>query len=243
MVSTVEAKASWISYRSRSCSAIPLRASSRGTARAGAISRPSPPETKSTDATSASTIRARTGRCRARAQPSSASSTTAAPSLRGEELPAVIVAPGPAPKTIGSPASFSRVLSGRSDSSRTTPRCAVTRSSKKPASQAAASLRWLPSAYSSCAARVMPQVAVVSAWLSPIDSPVRGSATWGAIGARSRGRSSARAASFAWVVRAAENRSSARCRRGPTSSGVSLMLSAPPAIPASIWPRRILLLM
>ena len=37
-------------------------------------------------------------------------------------------------------------------------------------------MRWLASASSSCASRVIPHCAVVSAWCSPIDSPVRGSA-------------------------------------------------------------------
>ena len=70
----------------------PLRASSRGTAYARAISRPSLPWTKSTAAASASTTAASAGRSRASAQSSDASSTVEAPSVSGVELPAVMVA-------------------------------------------------------------------------------------------------------------------------------------------------------
>ncbi len=69
--------------------------------------------------------------------------------------------------------------SGRRKPSRFRPRNGTSRSSKKPASYAAASLWWLSSANRSCASRAMcHSFAICSQW-SPIDLPVRGSATPG----------------------------------------------------------------
>ena len=62
-----------------------------------------------------------TGRSCAAAHSSLASSTVEAPSVSGVELPAVIVAVGPEPKTGRSVASFSSEESGRRVSSRVRP--------------------------------------------------------------------------------------------------------------------------
>ena len=87
----------------------------------------------------------------------------------------------------------------------------------------------------------MPHSLVVMAWLSPIDSPVRGSALRGWSGARSPGRtfSSAAIRPLASLARLA----SSRILRSlsPTASGASDVVSAPPAMPDSILPSAILL--
>ena len=72
VLSTVPAKASWISKKSMSARVRPWRASSRGTAKAGAMSSPSLPWTKSTAAASASTTAASLGRSWASAHSSDA---------------------------------------------------------------------------------------------------------------------------------------------------------------------------
>jgi len=100
------------------------------------ISRPSAPEVKSTATVRASTTAA-SGRCpRSSAHSGDESSTTDAPSDSGVEFPAVIVAGTSRsfPNTGFSDASFSSEVSGRSDSSRASPRYGVIRPSKKPRS-------------------------------------------------------------------------------------------------------------
>ncbi len=159
------------------------------------------------------------------------------------ELPAVIVAgvSRPLPKTGLSLASFAKEVSLRRFASRVSPRYGVMRSSKNPRSYAAASAWWLAAAISSCASRVIRQAAVVSAWCSPMDRPVRGSAVVGAAGARCAGRMVASAASFAGVDFARDRSSSARRSGSLTATGASDVESTPPAMPDSIWPSRILL--
>ncbi|CPU64277.1 Uncharacterised protein [Mycobacteroides abscessus] len=86
----------------------------------------------------------------------------------------------------------------------------------------------------------MSQRAVVIAWCSPIDRPVRGSSVAGVRGARSAGRTFANALTrwpnvLAWLAS-----SSARRRPSLTAMGASDTVSEPPATPDSTWPRRIL---
>ena len=95
--------------------------------------------------------------------------------MSGVELPAVMVAASPLPKTGLSLASFSTVESARRLLSRSTPRNGVTWSSKKPRSYAAASFWCDAAASSSCASRVIRHSSAVRAACSPIDSRVRGS--------------------------------------------------------------------
>jgi hypothetical protein len=83
-------------------------------------------------------------------------STIALPSLSGDELPAVTVPPV---RNAGvSPASASSELSARTPSSRVMelPATGTISSSKTPWSHAAAALRWLRRANSSCSSREMP---------------------------------------------------------------------------------------
>ncbi len=177
-----------------------------------------------------------------RPTPESASSTVDAPSVSGVELPAVIVAgvSSRLPNTGLSAASLSIEVSGRRFASRTRPRYGVMRSSKKPASYAAARRWWLASARASWSSRVMPHSAVVRAWCSPIDSPVRGSATSGATGVRWLGRIFATAASFCGSVLARLSSSSAARSCSVTTIGASDAESTPPATATSIRPSRIL---
>ena len=64
---------------------------------------------------------------------SSATQTEAAPSVRGDELPAVRLPVGPRSNTVGNEANFSSVLSGRGRTSLSTPKAGWTRSRKNPA--------------------------------------------------------------------------------------------------------------
>ena len=64
----------------------------------------------------------------------------------------------------------------------------TTKSSKKPAFQAAAAFTWLALASSSCSRRPMPHSFAISSQCSPIESPVLGSVMAGTEGLKSRGR-------------------------------------------------------
>ena len=167
----------------------------RGTAYAGAISSPSLPCTKSTAAVSWSTRKASGSRSCSEAHASELSSTAEAPSVSGVELPAVIVAPSPLPKTGLSFASDSTVESGRRLESRSSPRNGVTWSSKKPASYAAARCWCDAAASSSCSSRPTRHSSAVSAACSPIESLVRGSPFCGIASPMSVGRICASAVS------------------------------------------------
>ena len=141
-------------------------------AKAGAISRPS--TRKSTEAISQSTSFTRGVVEGRRARPfDEATQIAAAPSVSGEELPAVSV---PLPlvrsKVGGSRASFSSDVSLRGMVSRFTSPTGITRSSKKPLSQAATALRWLCSAISSCSARPICHSFAVISVCSPMLRPV-----------------------------------------------------------------------
>ena len=84
-----------------------------------------------------------------------ATQMAAAPSVSGEELPAVrrALAAGAVERRAAARASFSSDVSLRGMVSRVTSPTGITRSSKKPRSQAATALRWLASAISSCSSR------------------------------------------------------------------------------------------
>ena len=79
------------------------------------------------------------------------------------------------------------------------------------------------------------------AWCSPIDRPVRGSLFWGISGTSWPGRKPVNAFSRAPTERA--RLASSNTVRSPsfTAIGASEVVSTPPAMPHSIWPRAILL--
>ena len=84
---------------------------------------------------------------------SDVTSTADAPSVSGEEVPAVTV---PVSRNAGfSPASASLLVPGRMQPSLVTPLIATISASNLPAAWAAAALAWLATASSSCSARVI----------------------------------------------------------------------------------------
>ena len=101
---------------------------------------------------------------------SSPMKSAAAPSLSGDEFPAVTVPS--ARKTGRSLASASSELDGRMLSSRSTsvPATGTISSSKRPASQAAAACRWLRRAKASCASREIEYRSARISALSPSDT-------------------------------------------------------------------------
>jgi hypothetical protein len=171
------------------------------------------------------------------AHSSLASSTTAAPSLSGVELPAVIVSPN----TGSSFASFSALESGRRFWSRSSPAYGVTRSSKKPRSYAAASRWWLAAASSSCASREIFHSFAVIAACSPMLRPVRGSALRGMSGTMWLGRRRPTSLTRAPVLFARRASIITLRRSSLRPTGASEAVSAPPAMPASTCPSAILL--
>ena len=104
---------------------------------------------------------------------------------------------------------------------------------------AAAALRWLRYAIQSCSSRVMPFSRAIFSADWPMVRPVDGSAMAGAWGARSAGRSLAKAFSFAARLRALEASTRVWAIRRLCRMGMSDRLSAPPAIPTEAWPSRI----
>ena len=91
-----------------------------------------------------------------------------APSLIGEELPAVTV---PSLVNAGfNAASFAAVVSGRIDSSRVTDSTGNTYPSCRPLSHAAAARSCERSAHSSCASREMPSSAATASAQAPSDA-------------------------------------------------------------------------
>jgi hypothetical protein len=77
----------------------------------------------------------------------------------------------------------------------------------------------------------------ISSQCSPIDSPVRGSATVGACGLRSRGRNDSHGASRCPKVLPRALASAIREKPRLATIGTSLTVSTPPAIAHSISPR------
>src|SRR3954471_20496399 len=95
-------------------------------------------------------------------------------------------------------------------------------------------------ANSSCSSRpISHSLAVIAAW-SPMARPVRGSALRGISGTSWPGRIRASAFSRSCRVLALFRLMSTRRRSSPTASGASDVVSTPPAMPDSIWPRAIL---
>jgi hypothetical protein len=141
-------------------------------AKAGAINRPS--TRKSTEAISQSTSRTRGVSEGNRARPFEvAAQIAAAPSVSGEELPAVRL-PLPLVRSNegGSLASRSSEVSLRGMASRFVSPTGITRSSKKPLSQPATALRWLSSASWSCSSRPICHSLAVISVCSPMLKPV-----------------------------------------------------------------------
>ena len=174
------------------------------------------------------------------AHSSDASSTVEAPSVSGVELPAVMVAASPLPKTGLSLASFSTVESGRRLLSRSRPRNGVIWSSRKPASYAAARCWCDGAASSSCSSRPICHSSAVSAAWSPIDRPVRGSPFCGMDEADVAGPDRGERGQPARVSWAELTLSSFLRSFSPIATGASEVVSVPPAMPTSIWPRAIL---
>ena len=85
------------------------------------------------------------------------------------------------------------------------------------------------------------QVLAISSQLCPIDRPVRGSTTPGSTGLRSRGRSFSQGASRWPEAAAAVAREQQFAKRAENTTGGSLTVSTPQAMPDSIWPSAILL--
>ncbi len=86
----------------------------------------------------------------------------------------------------------------------------------------------------------MSHSSAVSAADSPIDSPVRGSLFCGMEGARCCGRTLASAASRPCTDLARLASSRILRSRSLIAIGASEVVSVPPAMPTSIWPRAIL---
>ena len=116
----------------------------------------------------------------------------------------------------------------------------MARSSKKPRLQAATRFRWLATASSSCASRLMSHWRAVIAACSPIDMPVRGSALRGASGMTWVGRSLRSSASRCGTLFARLICSRTRRKSSLTAIGASEAVSTPPAMPLSTWPSAIL---
>src|SRR6266545_194184 len=144
----------------------------RGIAYAGAMSRPS--VRRSTAAISQSTSRARGRDPGRRLSPAPvATHRPAAPSVRGEELPAVSVPLPLARSNAGcSFARRSRLVSARGKPSRDIPATGTIRSSKNPAFCPASAFSWLASASLSCGSRAMLQAFAISSQCSPMLLPV-----------------------------------------------------------------------
>ena len=173
------------------------------------------------------------------------SSTAAAPSVSGEELPAV-TDPYLRSKTGLSLASAS------SDVSERTPLSAVMTWSisgplnqgaisavSRPSAVAAAARWWLISASRSCSSRLMPFSLAIFSADCPIVSPVDGSAIAGVTGTRSRGRTRPRAAIRPPKLRALLASTRIWLKRREWRIGMSESDSTPPARIASAWPSRI----
>ena len=109
----------------------------------------------------------------------------------------------------------------------------------RPSCAPAAARRWLMSASSSCASRVMPFSLAIFSALWPIVSPVLGSAMAGVTGTRSRGRilPNAPARSAKVFARLASMRM--RLMRLECRIGMSVSVSTPPARMVSACPRAI----
>ncbi len=160
--------------------------------------------------------------------------------MSGVEFAAVMVAASPLPKTGLSLASFSTEESARRFWSRSRPWNGVTRSSRKPRSYAAARFLCEATASSSCSSRPICHSRAVSAADSPMDRPVRGSLFCGIAGARCWGRILVSAASRPCRLLARLASSRILRSRSLTAIGASEVVSVPPAMPTSIWPRAIL---
>src|SRR5262249_32968602 len=139
-----------------------------------------------------------------------------APSVNGDELPAV-TDPNFLSNTGGGFASCSRLESRRVflsvvalSSDFGGGRTGTTSGGAQTLSQPAAALRWLASASSSCASREMPFSLAIFSADSPIESPVVNSAMAGGFGESSAGRNPDRALAFWLAFFARERRMSLR---------------------------------
>ncbi len=100
------------------------------------------------------------------AKRSDVTSTAAAPSVSGDEVPAVTV---PSRTNAGSSAaSPASVVSGRGQPSSPTPATVTISSASRPPATAAAALRWLSTANASCSARPTPKRAATFSAVSPM---------------------------------------------------------------------------
>ncbi len=239
--STCAANASCISTRPRSLHAIFARSNAFGTAYAGPIRSCSP---GSSAATAYERMNARGSYPRLRAASSLMSTTAAAPSVRGDAFAAVTV-PYRLSNTGRSFAICSSVESARIPLSRSIGRpdtggeIGAISARRRPSSVPACASRWLLSANSSCASRVMPFSLAIFSADCPIVSPVDGSAMAGLTGMRSLGRKVDNnrirsPADFALLRPTKSSEKRLECR-----IGTSDRLSAPPAITTSACPRAI----
>jgi hypothetical protein len=143
------ANASFSSITSMSFAASPARVSAFRVAGTG----PMPITSASQPATATERIRARIVRPWAFAYASDVTSTADAPSVRGEEVPAVTV---PSASKAGfRPDSASWLVSGRMVPSRVTPAIGTISAVSRPSACAAAALRWLSTAICCWSARVI----------------------------------------------------------------------------------------
>lgn len=235
------ANASWRSRSARSENRTPARASALGIAWAGPIS--SAPR-GSTAVNAWLLTNASGARPSARARSSRISRSAPAPSVKGELLPAVIVPCGS--NTGGSFASAARSIFRRTRLSCETDvwypggaKTVITSPARRPSSHAAAARRWLRSAYSSCAARVIAKSCAMRSACSPIVRPVERSRRAGGCGTRSRADSSPSARMRSRRPRARSSRSIAWARFFDAANGTSETQSAPPAMPHAMSPAAI----